>query len=84
MLLPNLLAGTIKLYSSKAMPQLIKIVVNKPAFFKKLISLKRKCPYQATVINVFDAINNNMVLNARGISVFFFKAERIGSLIRKL
>ncbi len=39
MLLPNLLAGIINMYSKKAMPQLIRTMVNKPLPFKTGISL---------------------------------------------
>ena len=64
---PILLAGTIKQYSKKAIPQLIKMVVKSPAFFKKSTSLKRKCPYQAMVIKVLDAISKSMVIRLRDI-----------------
>lgn len=60
-LLPNLLAGTISEYSTKAMHQLIKMEPHKPTPFKKLMSLNFKCPYQAMVINVFDAMRSSMV-----------------------
>jgi len=58
---PSLFAGTINEYSSSAIPQLIKIAVIIPEFFKKEMSLKRKCPYQAIVIKELDAIKSNMV-----------------------
>ena len=59
---PILLAGTIKLYSNKAIPQLIRMVVINPAVFKNETSLNRKWPYQAMVIKVFDAIKSKMVV----------------------
>ena len=56
---PILLAGTWKQYSKKAIPQLIIIT------FQSGESLNFKWPYQAKVINVFEMIRRNMVLNIR-------------------
>ncbi len=64
---PILFAGTIKLYSKRAIPQLIKMVVISPAFFKNETSLNRKCPYQAMVIKVLEAIKSKMVMRLRDI-----------------
>ena len=64
---PILLAGTIKLYSNKAIPQLIKMVVTNPAFFKNETSLNRKWPYHAMVIKVFEAIKSKIVIKLLGI-----------------
>lgn len=64
-MLPNLLAGTINEYSTNAIPQLIKIDPKIPTSFKKGMSLKRKCPYQAIVMNVLEAMRRSMVYNGR-------------------
>jgi hypothetical protein len=63
-ILPILLAGTIKLYSHKAMPQLITIANNIPTF------LNFKCPYQAIVIKVLEARSNKIVMSPLGIDSF--------------
>lgn len=63
--LPNLLAGTIKEYSTKAMSQLIKTAPTILIFFKKEISLNFKWPYQAMVMKVLDAIRRSMVYKGR-------------------
>jgi hypothetical protein len=61
MLLPSLLAGTINEYSISAINQLTRIAPTSPMFFNKAMSLNFKCPYQAMVMKVFEAISNNMV-----------------------
>lgn len=64
-LLPNLLAGTINIYSRRAIPQLIKTAPIIPVFFNKAMSLNLKCPYQAMVIKVLEAIKRSMVYRGR-------------------
>src|SRR3954447_2146278 len=46
---PKRLAGTARQYSTNAMPQLARMTPNSGT------SLKRKCPYQATVMNTLEA-----------------------------
>lgn len=58
---PNRLAGTCKQYSKNAMPQLIKITVNSPHLAQTGLSLKRRCPYQAKVMNVLLNTSRPMV-----------------------
>jgi hypothetical protein len=50
------LAGIIRQYSKKAIPQLNRIA------FHKGIFLSFKCPYQANVIKIFERINKEIVL----------------------
>src|SRR5690606_41147438 len=52
---PNRLAGTIKQYSKKAIPQLMRIT------FQRAVSWCFKCPYQAKVIKVFEINSKIMV-----------------------
>ncbi len=75
--LPSLLAGTIRQYSKKAMPQLMRIAVSNPEFLRKEISLYRRWPYQAMVINVLDAASSNMVDNARDIFTILYISGRV-------
>jgi hypothetical protein len=73
---PILLAGINKKYSNKAIPQLIKII---PVKFKPdshFTSLYFKCPYQASVIKVFENINNTMV-NIPLVIMLFICTRRI-------
>jgi len=55
------LAGTIKQYSKKAMAQLAIIA------FHKGTPVRRKCPYQANVIKIFDSTRRKTVR-----SIFIF------------
>jgi len=66
-LLPIRLAGTMSVYSKKAIAQLNKIMVIIPEFLNIGKSLNRKWPYQAMVINVLEAISNKIVVMERDI-----------------
>jgi len=52
---PRRLAGTIKQYSKKAMPQLIRIT------FQSAVPWCFKCPYQAKVMKVLEITKSIMV-----------------------
>jgi hypothetical protein len=56
-------AGTWKMYSKKASPQLIRITPIKPMPCSQLIFLNCKCPYQAKVMNRFDKASSKIVYN---------------------
>ncbi len=59
---PILFAGTWKMYSKRAMPQLIRITAKRLSPLNDDISLNFKCPYQANVIKVFDNIRSKIVV----------------------
>jgi hypothetical protein len=66
---PILLAGTWKRYSKNAIPQLIRIIKNKPAPGSQFSCFIFKCPYQASVINALEQISNTIV------RIIFFMKE---------
>ncbi len=57
---PVRLAGTIRQYSTNAIPQLITMTVI------RAVDLNLRSPYQAKVMNTFDASNQPMVVTATG------------------
>ena len=60
---PILLAGTWKIYSKNAIPQLIRIIAISGKVSNHLNSFIFKCPYQASVINTLEITSNVMVRN---------------------
>jgi hypothetical protein len=57
---PIRLAGTWKMYSKNASPQLIRMTASKPRCCKAGIFLNWRWPYQAKVMNTFDRMSNRM------------------------
>ncbi len=60
---PILLAGIIKVYSSRAIHQLIRIMPATPQLGSRVLVLNFRWPYQANVIKLFDTISINIVIN---------------------
>lgn len=58
---PILLAGTINIYSNRAIPQLIRMIAINPNFWKRFHSENLRCPYQASVIKILDTTRRTMV-----------------------
>lgn len=58
---PILLAGTIAMYSKRAIIQLNKITLIKPRSANHENSFNLRCPYQAKVIKTLDTMSNPMV-----------------------
>ena len=58
---PILFAGTWAQYSRNATPQEKRITIISGQLDEIFISCSFRCPYQANVINTFDAISNNIV-----------------------
>lgn len=51
----------VNLYSKSAIPQLIKIIPKSPHLPSLLSILKRRWPYQAIVIKLFETIRSRML-----------------------
>src|SRR5690606_16076853 len=58
---PILLAGTWKMYSNRAIPQLIRMMETSPSLLNHFHSWNFKCPYQANTIKELLKINSPMV-----------------------
>gem|GEM_PF-4336402 len=58
---PRRLAGTWKIYSKKAIPQLIRIMAKSPRLLNQLICLNFRCPYHAIVIKLLDSNKRKIV-----------------------
>ena len=61
---PMRLAGTIKQYSSSAMPHDTKITTTSGQWVEMPAVWSLRCPYQAKVIKVLEIINSAMVISA--------------------
>ena len=70
---PILLAGTWKMYSKNAIPQLIKMAPSSPKLLNQPNSLNFKCPYHAKVMKVLERIKRKMVSS----SLFIFYRIRV-------
>src|SRR5690606_7740850 len=84
---PILLAGTWKMYSNRAMPQLIRMMETRPSLLNHFHSWNFRCPYQANTIKELLKINSPMVRSAfigfrEGIEWFyvFFLPDQISDI----